>query len=84
MLNVCKNAYQQYCRSRPSASSDSNKRVKTLLINSAGIHPIFKDLAKEDSQLSRETLLDKMKEYRPQGVSIFITTSASINQTNVI
>lgn len=71
MAKVCTNAYQQYCRSRPAASSDSNRRVKNLSLHSAGINPIFTNLKGITSELTRESLLDKMKNYRPQGVIYF-------------
>lgn len=71
MKKVCNNAYEQYCRSRPAASVDSSKRVKTLPLNSAGIHPLFRSAMNEVTDMSREILLDKMKGYRPQGVSCY-------------
>ncbi|XP_008198552.1 ATP-dependent RNA helicase DDX54 [Tribolium castaneum] len=66
MKKVTENAYLQYVRSRPAASSDSNRRVKELAFASCGIHPIFGDY-KEYVEEERENLLEKMKSYRPQG-----------------
>jgi ATP-dependent RNA helicase DDX54/DBP10 len=63
MQNVCNNAYQQYVRSRPAASSESNKRIKELNISVAGILPEFRD-----SNNSTAELISKMKSYRPRGV----------------
>ncbi|XP_014232245.1 ATP-dependent RNA helicase DDX54 [Trichogramma pretiosum] len=62
MEKVCENAYQQYLRSRPAASIESNKRVKELNFETAGILPEFQD---ENDAVS-EFLL-KMKSYRPPG-----------------
>lgn len=68
MQNVCNNAYQQYIRSRPAASTESNKRVKELNISVAGILPQFRDSSDAAAQL-----LLKMKSYRPRGVIREIT-----------
>ncbi|KAL1500921.1 hypothetical protein ABEB36_006340 [Hypothenemus hampei] len=57
------NAYKQYLRSRPTASSDSNRRVKELGLDVCSIHPIFRQV----EELHRDCLLEKMKTYRPQG-----------------
>lgn len=65
MLKVCNNAYQQYIRSRPAASLDSNRRVKNLPLNAAGLNPMFKSENKIEEK--RENILDRMKNYRPQG-----------------
>ena len=67
MQNVSENAYQQYIRSRPAASAESNKRVKELNIDVAGILPEFRD--KNDAA---SELILKMKNYRPPGVIIAI------------
>lgn len=76
MSKVCSNAYQQYCRSRPAASSDSNRRVKNLPFNTAGVNPLFQE---NSSELSRESLLDKMKSYRPQGTVFEICSKSKSN-----
>lgn len=69
MRKVTENAYLQYVRSRPAASSDSNKRVKELNLNSCNVLSIFAspNLQQENE---RESFLDQMKNYRPHGVSI--------------
>lgn len=72
MQKCINNAYQQYCRSRPAASADSNKRVKTLPFNTAGINIIFKNITGEKGELTRESILDRMKDYRPNGVSYIL------------
>lgn len=68
MKQVTENGYMKYIKSRPAASSDSNRRIKDLPFGSCAIHPIFKEVA-EKSEVARENLLDQMKNYRPQGVS---------------
>lgn len=60
------NAYKQYIKTRPVASADSCKRVKELDLGSCSVHPLFK----EGGHCQREDILDRMKSYRPQGVSI--------------
>lgn len=65
MQKVCNNAYQQYVRSRPGASTESVKRVKELCISEAGVLPQYSDI----SPTSADLIL-RMKNYRPQGVSM--------------
>ncbi|XP_051168138.1 ATP-dependent RNA helicase DDX54 [Leptopilina boulardi] len=67
MENVCKNAYQQYLRSRPAASTESVKRVKNLHIIEAGISPEFCDIKTRDAENSLANILSRMKNYRPPG-----------------
>ena len=70
MENVCENAYKQYIRSRPAASSESIKRVKELHINQAGVIPEYSDVSSNTMNL-----LSKIVNYRPQGVSIFLIST---------
>lgn len=67
MEKVCSNAYKQYIRSRPAASSESIKRVKDLHISEAGVIPEYSDVSSNTMNL-----LSKIVNYRPQGVCIFI------------
>lgn len=66
MLKVCDNGYQQYVRSRPAASADSNRRVKTIPIVNAALHPMFREITGAVEE-TRENLIDRMKNYRPHG-----------------
>lgn len=68
MKNVCANAYRQYIRSRPGASVESVKRVKGINPNSFAIHPVF--LVQDAVQSSSSDILEKMKNYRPNGVRL--------------
>ncbi|CAG9822479.1 unnamed protein product [Phaedon cochleariae] len=63
---VSENGYEQYLRSRPAASSDSNRRIKELPLSTCSIHHLFKGIQDKDEDV-KEDLLDKMKSYRPQG-----------------
>lgn len=65
MRKVCNNAYQQYVRSRPGASTESVRRIKELRINEAGVFPQYSDVSS-----TAVDLMSRMKSYRPQGVSI--------------
>lgn len=71
MKRVSENAYLQYVKSRPPASSDSNRRVKDFPFLLCSVHPIFKELQDEVEE-ERENVLDKLKSYRPQGVCFFL------------
>ncbi|XP_015606294.1 ATP-dependent RNA helicase DDX54 [Cephus cinctus] len=62
MQKVCDNAYQQYIRSRPGASTESVKRVKELRISQAGVIAEYCDVTPAAADL-----LSRMKNYRPQG-----------------
>ncbi|XP_076754724.1 ATP-dependent RNA helicase DDX54 [Xylocopa sonorina] len=62
MEKVCDNAYKQYIRSRPAASSESIKRVKELHISEAGVLPDYSDVSS-----STTNLLSKIVNYRPRG-----------------
>lgn len=66
MQKVTENAYQQYIRSRPAASSDSNKRIKEMSFATCSIHPMFQN--DEKDAILKESFLDRMKNYRPHGV----------------
>lgn len=70
MRKVTENAYQQYLRSRPAASSDSNKRIKDLPLATCSVHPLFRN--GENSEDGRDDLLDKMRTYRPHGVILIL------------
>lgn len=65
MEQVCDNAYKQYIKSRPAASSESIKRVKELHISEAGLIPEYSDISS-----NTRNLLSKITSYRPQGVRI--------------
>lgn len=69
MGTVIEHAYQQYNRCRPSASSDSNKRVKQMQFATCAVLPIFKTSEVYKSEENKQDLLNRMKNYRPQGVS---------------
>lgn len=42
LKKVSRNAYKQFCKTRPVASSDAVKRSKSLPFLQAAVHPIFK------------------------------------------
>lgn len=73
MQKVCSNAYQQYIRSRPGASAESVKRIKELHINDAGILPQYFDVPHTAADI-----ISRMKNYRPQGVSIMLHIHVTI------
>lgn len=66
LKKVASNGYEQYIRSRPNASADSNRRIKELPLASCWVHPVFQHISEEIEE-ERENLLDKMKTYRPHG-----------------
>ncbi|XP_076619008.1 ATP-dependent RNA helicase DDX54 [Colletes latitarsis] len=72
MEQVCDNAYKQYIRSRPAASSESIKRVKELHIGEAGVIPEYSDVSSNTTNL-----LSKIMSYKPQGTIFEIGAKAS-------
>ncbi|KAG7208122.1 hypothetical protein KM043_009693 [Ampulex compressa] len=79
MEKVCNNAYQQYIRSRPGASSESVKRIKELHISQAGVIPEYSDVSPKTIDL-----LTRMKNYRPQGTIFEIGAKASSTDYQVM
>ncbi|XP_071451476.1 ATP-dependent RNA helicase DDX54 [Hetaerina americana] len=83
MKKVCKNAYSQYLRSRPGASTDSVKRAKEAGLGEVGEHPGFFKAAKVDKDgvsgaggssivsfaesTSKSAFLEQVRSYRPSG-----------------
>lgn len=79
MGKVTENAYQQYSKCRPIASSDSNKRVKQMNFAICNVLSIFNTTEVYKSEESKQDLLNRMKNYRPQGVSSIKSHRRSIN-----
>ncbi|XP_031841303.2 ATP-dependent RNA helicase DDX54 [Nomia melanderi] len=79
MEKVCDNAYKQYIRSRPAASSESVKRVKELHIGEAGVIPEYSDMSS-----NTRNLLSKILNYRPQGTIFEIGSKASSTDYQVM
>lgn len=68
------NAYKKYISTRPAASADSNKRVKTMQFTALpALHDfdeyLYGDKADEKKDAMHVSLLSKMQKYRPSGVS---------------
>ncbi|ODN02763.1 ATP-dependent RNA helicase DDX54 [Orchesella cincta] len=59
---VSKNGYSHYLRSRPPASTESNRRAKGIEINKLYVHPFFADHVAEDPM---DNLISQMQSYRP-------------------
>ncbi|XP_055936152.1 ATP-dependent RNA helicase DDX54-like isoform X2 [Argiope bruennichi] len=78
-LKVSRNAYQQYLKSRPAASSESIRRMKKFSFATVEIHPLFKD----DAELEKNKMLAKMKSYRPN-TTIFELGPLAKTQANVV
>lgn len=72
-LNTAKNAYKKYLSTRPVASADANKRVKSISFNMIpALHDfneyLFGSKADEKKDVLITELLSKMQTYRPSGV----------------
>jgi ATP-dependent RNA helicase DDX54/DBP10 len=75
MSRVITNAYKLYCKSRPSPSSESTKRAKSVGDIHIAVHPMFSSSCSE-VEADQAKLLDAMKTYRPH------TTIFEINSTS--
>ncbi|XP_017783723.1 PREDICTED: ATP-dependent RNA helicase DDX54 [Nicrophorus vespilloides] len=80
---VATNGYMQYLRSRPNASTDSNKKVKEMSFGTCGIHPIFMTTVDGVAETKKESLLEQMKAYRPRG-TIFEVADKKNTQESAI
>lgn len=72
-LNTAKNAYKKYLSTRPVASADANKRVKSINFNMIpALHDfneyLYGSKADEKKDVLHNELLSKMQNYRPSGV----------------
>lgn len=65
LSKVSKNGYRQYLKSRPNASTESNRRAKGIEVSKLPIHPIFTEHVAEDPM---DTLISQMQNYRPNAV----------------
>ncbi|XP_049949021.1 ATP-dependent RNA helicase DDX54 [Schistocerca serialis cubense] len=65
MKRVCSNAYKQYLRSRPGASTESMKRIKEINWDTFHYHPSFSFGDKTEAE--KISFLTEMKKYRPNG-----------------
>ncbi|CAG7816309.1 unnamed protein product [Allacma fusca] len=62
LIKVARNGYAQYLKSRPSASSESNKRAKGIEFSKLPMHPMF------DSSFQKDPMNDfiaQIHNYRP-------------------
>ncbi|ELU05832.1 hypothetical protein CAPTEDRAFT_148777 [Capitella teleta] len=76
MTKVISNAFKQYMKSSPAASTESIKRVKEMANLNIGLHPLFgKSGGIQRGEEQRTQLLAAMRHYKPQ------TTIFEINST---
>jgi len=62
---VCKNGYRQYLKSRPNASTESNRRAKDIEIGRLSVHPLFEGHIEKDPM---DSLISQIQGYRPHSV----------------
>lgn len=72
-LNTATNAYKKYLSTRPVASADANKRVKSISFNMLpALHDfneyLYGSKADEKKDVLYNEYLSKMQIYRPSGV----------------
>jgi len=75
------NAYKQYLRSRPGASTESVKRCKELKCQELAPHPLFNE-EKTDLEIAREDFLSQMKNFKPK-TTIFEIGNTSKNKDKI-
>ncbi|ORX88505.1 DEAD-domain-containing protein [Basidiobolus meristosporus CBS 931.73] len=66
LLQVSKNGYKLYCKSRPSAAPESYKRAKDVISTPgfSDIHPILREAAGDEEQ-ERLNMINKISGFRP-------------------
>lgn len=80
---ISNNAYKAYIQTRPTASVDSNKKVKGIKISSLKILEEFKD-DKGNSEDFKSDLLDKMKNLKPKSTIFELNPKTKSDQLTVM
>nr|XP_002130371.1 ATP-dependent RNA helicase DDX54 [Ciona intestinalis]XP_026692180.1 ATP-dependent RNA helicase DDX54 [Ciona intestinalis] len=76
LLKVAQNAYKQYLKSRPAASSESIKRSREILQSTnIALHPIY-DESGDTSEEARLELLSSVRKYKPNSTIFEIGATA--------
>ncbi|KAK9505142.1 hypothetical protein O3M35_009264 [Rhynocoris fuscipes] len=75
LKNVSENAYKQYIRSRPGASTESVKRSKELTSSVIGEHALFNKMSKDEK--SKAKLISGIHQYKPLGTVFEIGNSSN-------
>ncbi|XP_014662092.1 PREDICTED: ATP-dependent RNA helicase DDX54-like [Priapulus caudatus] len=76
MRKVCKNAMQQYLKSRPLASVESSKRVKEEVYDRLiHVHPVIAT-GELDMEEDKCKLLNSMRQYRPKSTIFEVKSHA--------
>lgn len=78
MKKVCNNGYKNYIKSRPGASKDSARRAKNIDTEKMRNHPVFAKICNSESK--KFEFINKMKNYKPKMVRVFIQIFKHIGQ----
>ncbi len=64
-------SYKQYLKSRPGASIESARRIKSLKLETMGLHPLLASAEiSQSGGTERDDFLLQMKRFRPSTVSV--------------
>lgn len=74
ILKVCRNAYSKYLKSRPGASKESVRRVKSIDFVNIGFYPLFRT---DGNNMEKINLLDRMKNYKPRNTIFDLIAGAN-------
>lgn len=78
-------SYKQYLKSRPGASVESVRRIKTLKLESMGIHPLLSIAEVEASGgNARDDFLLQMKKFRPSTVNFHLISGGTKKVINAL
>ncbi|XP_038137953.1 ATP-dependent RNA helicase DDX54 [Cyprinodon tularosa] len=80
---VSENAYKQYLKSRPIASAESIRRVKTTDLSSMAVHPLL-GLGLEKNELERLQLVDAIKGYKSKSTIFEINSNSKTSASEVM
>ncbi|OQR76129.1 ATP-dependent RNA helicase DDX54-like [Tropilaelaps mercedesae] len=81
MQKVCANAMQHYRKSRPTASAESNKRMKSLLKETLPLHPMFK---METADSARDSMLEACKRFKPPATIFEIGNTGKTDASTIM
>ncbi|EDO45469.1 predicted protein, partial [Nematostella vectensis] len=81
LQGVCANAYKQYIRSRPQASSESVKRSKELMATPLAVHPL---LGSEVTDVPLSQLIDSVRNFKPRQTIFEVNPTSKTSARDVM
>ncbi|KXJ06416.1 ATP-dependent RNA helicase DDX54 [Exaiptasia diaphana] len=83
LQGVYTNAYKQYLRSRPVASSESVKRAKELVTSSIAVHPVIGSVG-DQSSITQAQLLEGVRNFKSRQTIFEVGPTSKTNGHHVM